>query len=378
MGVSSLLEEHLGYVSDSVRLDRFAAAIVQAVQPGMLAVDLGCGTGILGQLCLQAGASGVCAIDSTEMLEIAREAFGRAGHGDSCRLIRGRSFRVNVAEPADLVICDHVGYFGFDYGIIELMADARRRFLKPGGVVMPRRIKLFLGGVDSQKAREKVDAWRLSPVPREYHWIAAHGVNTKHAVNLVAGDILGAPAALGTIDLAADTPDFLSWRTELTIERAGTLHGLAGWFECELADGIWMTNSPLASDAIVRPQAFLPIEEPVTVEAGETVLATIMARPSDHLLAWTVELPRSGRRFSHSTWKSTVLRQDDLRKGDPARIPRLTRSGRARSIVLGYCDGARSAGEIERLVLAEHPELMPTPTEISRLVAEVLARETAA
>ena len=47
----------------------------------------------------------------------------------------------------------------------------------------------------------------------------------------------------------------------MRIERDGTMHGLAGWFDCELADGVSMTNSPLSDRAIDRSQAFLPIEE---------------------------------------------------------------------------------------------------------------------
>ena len=44
------------------------------------------------------------------------------------------------------MLCDHLGYFGFDYGIIELLQDARERFLKPRGIVVPSRVKLMLGG----------------------------------------------------------------------------------------------------------------------------------------------------------------------------------------------------------------------------------------
>ena len=64
-------------------------------------------------------------------------------------------------------------------------------------------------------------------------------------------------------DLRADNPDFFSWTAELRIERDGAMHGLIGWFECELADGVWMTNSPLADRRIERSQAFLPIAEAV-------------------------------------------------------------------------------------------------------------------
>ena len=111
-----------------------------------------------------------------------------------------------------------------------------------------------------------------------------------------------------------------------------------------------MTNSPLSDQAIAREQAFLPIGEATPVEAGERIKATVMARPSDNMIAWSVELPRSGRRFSHSTWQGDMLGAADLRLANPDRTPRLSRAGRTHAAVLSYCDGRRTAKEIEELV----------------------------
>ena len=45
--------------------------------------------------------------------------------------------------------------------------------------------------------------------------------------------------------------------------------------------------------------------------------------------------------------------------------------------MLGYCDGKRSAREIEEAVLRDHPQLFPDRAEISRFVARVLGRDAA-
>jgi len=104
-----MLDEHLGYLADTVRLERFRCAITKAVEPGAIVVDLGCGSGILGLICLQAGAATLIAIDSTEIIEVAREALRRADVVERCVLIRGQSYRVELPTRADVVICDHVG-----------------------------------------------------------------------------------------------------------------------------------------------------------------------------------------------------------------------------------------------------------------------------
>ena len=371
-----MLDEHLGYVADCTRLEQFKAAIAKVINAGDRVADLGCGSGILGLLCLQTGAGRVFAIDSTAMIEVARETFSRAGLDDRGIFIRDHSHRVELPEPVDLVICDHVGYFGFDYGIVHTLQDARRRFLKPGGCLIPTRIRPQLTAVESEKYRDKAEGWLADGVPTEFHWLRHHGVNTKHAVELTREELLSEPTTLGDINFQEDNPDFFSWTAELCMARDGVMHGLAGWFECELAEGIWMTNSPLADRAIKRSQAFLPIDEAVVVKAGDWVKATVMARPADHLIAWVVEFPATGRRFSHSTWQGMLLAPEDLMRSRPERVPRLSREGEARITVLGYCDGRRTVREIERAVLCDHPDLFPSPEEISRFVAQVLGRDT--
>jgi len=370
-----MLDEHLGYVSDAVRLARYQAAIAKAVAKGSSVADLGSGSGVLGLFCLQAGAGRLFSVDDSDMLEVARESLVRSGYADCSSFIRGKSSQIELPEPVDVVICDHVGYFGFDYGVIEFFADARKRFLKPGGTLIPSRIRLNVAAVGAQRCDELANGWCAEGIPNEFHWLRKHAVNTKHAVNLERGDVLAAPAALGDINLYADNPEFFSWTAEICIERDGLMHGLAGWFECELAEGIWMTNSPLAEEPIRRPQAFLPIDEAVKVKAGDPVRATVMARPDDHLISWVVEFPASGRRFAHSTWQGQILTPEQLMQRNPEHVPQLGCKGQATATVLSYCDGTRTVAEIEHAVLRDHPDLLPYAGEISGFVARILGRD---
>ena len=374
--MNSIIDEHLEYVADSVRLEQYKAAVAQVTKRGDCVADLGCGSGILGLMCLQAGADRVYAVDDSPMIDRAREIMFRAGHGDHTTFIRGKSSQIELPERVDVVICDHVGYFGFDYGIIDFLDDARRRFLKPGGTLVPSRIRLYASAVSSQQCLELTNGWRAECVPDAFHWLRNYAVNTKHAINLKRDDVLGTPAILGDIDLYADQPEFFTWNTELRIEHDGTMHGLVGWFECELAQDVWITNSPLAEKPIKRPQAFLPIGEAVQVKVGDRIKTTIMARPADYLIAWVVEFPASGQRFAHSTWQGMLFAPEDMIRANPVHVPQLSRKGRARITVLSYCDGKRSVQEIEHEVLRNHPDLFPSSGEIAHFVARVLGRDT--
>ena len=242
--------------------------------------------------------------------------------------------------------------------------------------MVPSRIKLMIGAVELSSCRERANAWRTDSVPVEYHWLRDYGVNTKHVILINRDELLGKPLHLGTIDLNIDHSDFLAFNAKLVMERDGVFHGLAGWFECELADEIWMTNSPLSDEAIRREQVFLSIEEPLEVHAGEPLNITIFVRPNDDLIAWTVEAPRSGRRFKHSNWKSLVMAKDEIARSQPDRIPKLNRTGLARKTVMGYCDGKHTSSEIQQAVLRDHPGMLPSREAISKFVLGELARDT--
>jgi protein arginine N-methyltransferase 1 len=370
-----LLEEHWGYVSDPVRLGLFERAIRAVIKPGDLVADLGCGSGVLTMMCLRAGAAHVYAVEMTRMLDVARETLARCGLADRVTFIRGRSQKLDLPERVDVAVCDNVGWFGFDYDIVHFFADARQRFLKPGGRTIPRRVDMRVAGVESARLRRLAERWQEIEVPSEYHWVRDSCVNTKHSVELTAAELIAAPVALGGIDLAAAQPDYFSWRVTLRADRDGTFHGLAGWFESELAPGVRMTNSPL-EERINRPQVFLPTGEPVAVRAGESVVATVMTRPASQLLGWTVEFPASGKRFAHSTWQGMLFSPEDLLRANPQHVPVPSEEGLARGIVLGYCDGRRTVGEIEEAVLRDHPRLFPSRDETCRFIVDVLATQT--
>ena len=374
--MSIVLDEHLGYVSDATRLEQFKAAISLVVKPGCRVADLGCGSGILGLLCLQAGASHVCFVDDGAMLDVARQTLVRAGLADRASFVRGRSQQLNLPERVDVVICDHVGCLGFDYGIQDLLEDARRRFLKPGGKLIPTCARLEFAAIESEACRQRSQGWCADTVPGEFRWLREYAVNTAHHVVLGRDNLLGGPAILGHMDFGADQAGFFSWAVDLDIERDGVLDGVGGWFDCELAEGVWMSNSPLAGKPIDRSQVFLPIGESVPVHAGDRIKASLMVRPAENLIAWVVEVPSAGRRFSQSTLHGMLLSPEDMLRANPERVPRRNGASLARELVLGYCDGRRTVREIEEVVLLRHPGLFPSAAEVSRFVAQVLHRNT--
>jgi hypothetical protein len=221
-----------------------------------------------------------------------------------------------------------------------------------------------------------VGRWQNGSAPDDFAWVGISAANSKHALTAQAENLLAEPATLATLETGTAIDDFMSWHADFVSTRNGTLDGLLGCFDAELSGDIRMSNSPLAADSLQRPQAFLPLDEPVSVRQGETVRTTLMVRPIDQVFAWTVVLPEQDRRFSLTTFNGLLLDDTALERSRADRIARLNERGRARQIVLSYCDGARTVAEVEALVRREHPGLFPSARATETFVRRVLASDT--
>jgi predicted RNA methylase len=99
-------------------------------------------------LACRAGAARVYAIESDGIAGLARQIVRANGLDDRIVGVRGHSMHVRLPEPADVVVCDQIGQFGFEAGVIQYFADARRRLLKPGARLIPSRVDLWLAPVE--------------------------------------------------------------------------------------------------------------------------------------------------------------------------------------------------------------------------------------
>lgn len=349
--MTDTLAEHIEYLTLPGRNALYRKAIAATVEDGDTVADLGCGVGVLGLMCLEAGAAHCWGIDRSAAIHLAGEAMRRAGLAERYTAIPGSTFRTELPEKVDLIICDHVGYMGFDYGIIPMMRDARRRFLKPGGRMIPEALDLMVAAVSSDACRERAEQWRGPLVPDTFYWLDELAHNKRYSHNFLPAELMGPAEHLGHIDLAADEPGFFRFEATLHILRAGRFDGFAGWFDCRLAGEVRMTNSPLDPASIQRAQAFFPARASFAVEAGDTVRVTLRFRADDDVISWTIAPPGGAAVHRLSTFNSTVLAPADLAK-DPGRALALSPLGAARAFVLAQVDGTRSHEDIVAKVLA--------------------------
>jgi protein arginine N-methyltransferase 1 len=374
--VSLVVDEHRHYLSDVVRLDAFRAAIHQAVRPGDVVVDLASGTGILGLFACQAGASRVYSIEATGMIEIARAVAAANNVSDRVLFVHGMSTEVALPERVDVIVCDQIGNFGFEAGLIQYGADARERFLRPGGRFVPGRVDLFVAALESPPLHAQVAFWSGKPAGFDFGPVQAWAGNTGYPTMIAAEMLLGAGRPIVSFDAEGMGPGQLTGQVDLPVDRSGTLHGLAGWFEATLAGDVVLSSAPTAPARVQRRNVFLPIDEPIDVQRGDVVRVRLHAIPFETVVTWTVEVVRSGLavgRARQSTLHGMLIDRESLRRTDPRFVPTLTPRGRARLSVLELCDGTRPLAEIEREMLARHPDLFPALPAAAAFVVEVVA-----
>lgn len=365
------LDEHREYLADAPRVDAFARAIAAVVEPGDVVVDLGCGTGVLGLLACRAGAARVYAIDAGPMAEIADAIAAANGYADRVIVVRGHSSDVTLPERADVVISDEMGRFGFDGGILEYFADARRRFLKPGGRFLPCQLSLWVAPIEHPDVSADAAFWSTRPSGFDMSPAQTIAWNSGYPRRVEAADLLAPGARVATLELGADHPCF-SFSVVFTAQRSGVMHGVAGWFTADMADAIGMTNAPGDLSRIKRRNAIFPIERPVEVKSGDSVRVQMQIRPADLMVKWIVA--HGHNRFEHATFKGMLLSPDLLRRTRPQFVPHLTERGRARKLVLDLANGRASIADIERSLFDAYPQLFADPADAGRFVAEVVTR----
>ncbi len=359
--MSLVVDEHRQYLSDRVRLDAFQRAIAEVVRPGDVVVDLASGTGILGLIAWRAGAARVYAIEQEGTIEIARAVAAANGAADCLRFVHGHSSRVSLPERADWLICDQIGRFGIETGLVGDVIDARRRFLKPGGRTLPSSVTLAIAPIEDAPLFDRITFWTTRPAGFDFAPARVWAVNTGYPVAFDRTALLGAPADGATIDLLGVTADPLAFGARLAIERPGVLHGVGGWFTARLSPSVTLSTSPLAERRLGRRNVFFPIEAPMAVRPGDEVRAEIHLIPAEVVVTWTVSVWRGGERLArsrHSTVRGMLLSRDELARTDPAFVPSLTPRGVARRSILELCDGRRPLAEIEREVYRRHPDLV--------------------
>lgn len=311
----SEIELHRKLLGDAVRNHALHEALKRTIRPGMTVADIGAGTGFLSFLARALGAKSCTLYEYSGALQLARE-LARKNRITGLSFVQAHSTEVKRPTKADVVISETLGNFALEEHLLETLVDARR-FLKPGGTLIPRGLEQYVAPVVRPRIQSELDVWPRIGHDLDFSPAREVGLNNMYVKTLRPEDLPGPRAARRWDALQfgpgpdEDQPSSVrssgvNWQAQAL--GAGTVYGFALWWELELVPGVSLSTSPYAPPTHWE-QVYLPLLEPVTVQANDELVLQLTSdtRLSTGVrLVWETRVRRGGKALS-------TQRQDSLR-----------------------------------------------------------------
>lgn len=297
------IEYHRTLIADRVRNEAFAHALKSVIRKGETTVaDIGAGTGILALIAARLGAREVFLYEAAEVAGVAEKVL-KANRASNCHLIPCHSSEMEDPPRVDVVVSETLGNYPFEENAIETLNDARRRFLNPGGVIIPGRLEQFVAPVISDRIHGELCAWEDVGFDLDLSPAMTMSFNNIYVRTLAPKELLddGASAKVwDAIDFTKQNRSARKGEVIWRLPRTTTIFGFATWWAAELVPGITLSTAPDAPRTHWE-QLYFPLLTPLKVRGGEAVTISLRSRTSMDAgthVAWTAtRLNAKGQRL---------------------------------------------------------------------------------
>jgi len=350
-------------IMNEQRMQPYVAALRSCVGPESGVLDIGSGTGIFALLAAQFGARKVYAIEPDDAILLAQRIAMDNGLDNRIEFHRALSTRVELPERADVIISDLRGILPFFQQHIPSIVDARRRFLAPGGVLIPRRDTIWAAVVELQDLHKRITSpWTTSRFGIDMR--AAHRLVTNEWVRATVKpeNLLSQGQQIGTLDYRTIEDANFHASFESVMRRGGKATGLAVWFDAELTESIGFSNAPFDGE-LVYGAGFFPFPASLEVGEGDRLQTDLRLNLVGDDYVWFVRMKLS-RECDPSATVEIGLSSLAAQLGGPEvwkrraaeYKPRLGEDGQVEALVLNSMARNETLGEIASQVVARFPE----------------------
>lgn len=230
---------HFDMLNDEERNNAYAAAIENVARNASHVLDIGTGSGLLAMMAARGGAKKVTTCEMVKPLAmIARKIIEKNGYKDRVRLISKKSTQLQLGEDLD-ALADVLIAEVFDNGLLgehflPALQHAKQNLLTGDAVVVPMAATIHGVLISCPELR------RVNPIQQ----IAGFDIsdfdvfrqNGYKQINLraVGHQKLSEPTAIYHLDFRKEVPKSKKQKISLSIEKSGTCHALAFWYDLHL------------------------------------------------------------------------------------------------------------------------------------------------
>ncbi len=245
---------------DEERVGLFQRAIAEVVKPGDVVVDGGSGTGVLGLLAARAGAARVYCLElNREYVAVIQENAKLNGLDDRIVAIEANAAECELDEEVQVIISEVISGGLFYEPQLQILANLRR-FLAPGGSVIPGRMRNYVELISAQE-----ELYGLS---------FTH--DTRHRV--LPGDrALTDQALYLDVDFAGENDFSVNARVRVTAHADGRANAIRIPYALDFSEHV-VADTP--TEFLLNPQTIY-LRESIDLRAGNSYLIDLDYRSGD-------------------------------------------------------------------------------------------------
>ncbi len=272
---SSVPAWHIPMMNDLQRNSAYLKAINQAMKSGMIALEIGTGSGLLSMMAVDAGANRVITCEADKIIaETAKKIISQNNYSEKISVLSKKSTELTIGSDiprkVDIILSEILSSEFVGEGVIQTMIDANRRLIKEDGKMIPESGEILVTLLsESDKAKED----NIITNQFGYELSDFNNILQKKKANILKEKpffkcSIESPFSFNFYDI--ETLVEQESLFEIEVLEDCTCLGIITWLKLNLYGDIVFENKPSdLGSGWVNPIYFF--EEPLSVSAGQKV-----------------------------------------------------------------------------------------------------------
>lgn len=268
---------HVPMMNEPERNQAYYDGLASVVTPDRLVFEIGTGSGLLAMMAAKLGANKVVTCEAVGLVaRTAAKIIERNHFQGQVTVVAKPSHAVQLGPdlPAQADILVHEIFSSELLGehVLPAIEDAKRRLLKPGGLVMPACASIMIALVGGEELAKNVYADNSFGFDvRDFNAIYPKK-RPLYREDLLP-ELMSAPVEAFRFDFSNDSAfPAQSKRIEITATQAGPCYGIIQWIRIDMAEGVRFENRPAGRRSVASwQQTTYGFDEPIDLKAGAVI-----------------------------------------------------------------------------------------------------------